>query len=237
MKFYRRLKPFKAISFDLDDTLYDNAPIMHATENAMQSYFIKTLAFLNVAHSFDFDFWYAFRQQVLIHYPHLIHDVGELREAGYALGMQTLGLSSVKSQSMAHAAQQYFNECRSNFTVPESSHRLLENLQKKYPLVVISNGNANTNKIGINNYFSHVYHAGIAGKQKPNSDMFLKACEVLNIASSELLHVGDCGTSDIMGAVLAGCQTAYVSTYTVGKPLSVLPTVSLTHVEQLTALT
>ena len=33
MKFYRPLRPFKAISFDLDDTLYDNHPIIEKAEN------------------------------------------------------------------------------------------------------------------------------------------------------------------------------------------------------------
>ena len=31
MHFYRRLKPIKAITFDLDDTLYDNYPVILKT--------------------------------------------------------------------------------------------------------------------------------------------------------------------------------------------------------------
>ena len=42
MRFYRRLHPFHAISFDLDDTLYSNHPIMLATDTKMIKYF-KTI--------------------------------------------------------------------------------------------------------------------------------------------------------------------------------------------------
>jgi len=43
MKYYRPLKPFKAISFDLDDTLYDNQPIIKKAED-------EILAYLNQKH-------------------------------------------------------------------------------------------------------------------------------------------------------------------------------------------
>ena len=33
MKFYRTLYPFQVISFDLDDTLYDNSQVMIKAEN------------------------------------------------------------------------------------------------------------------------------------------------------------------------------------------------------------
>ena len=32
MKFYRTLQPFRAISFDLDDTLYDNREVIRQAE-------------------------------------------------------------------------------------------------------------------------------------------------------------------------------------------------------------
>ena len=44
MRFYRRLQPFKAISFDLDDTLYNNTPVMAVTEAKMTSYFDSLLS-------------------------------------------------------------------------------------------------------------------------------------------------------------------------------------------------
>jgi len=246
MKFYRRLTPFKAISFDLDDTLYSNRPIMVATTDAMLAYFQKELPLLlnnNVEASLKYDitFWSVYREQALSLKPELKHDVGRLRYESYYLGMLDLGLSEVQAKHEASKAMAHFDFHRSNFNVPENIHNLLAALAKKWPLIAITNGNVNTHTININQYFSAVYHAGeestgTLNKQKPCSDMFDRACSQLAIKPSELLHVGDCGKSDILGAVLAGCQTAWVSSYDVGHPLSLLPNVELTNVENLRQL-
>lgn len=232
MKFYRRLQPFKAISFDLDDTLYHNGPIMEVTEAKMARYFDALLT-PKIPGSFDFDFWLPYRNQLLFTQPELIHDVGALREAAYALGLQYLGYNLATAKQASAQAQDYFNVCRSDFIVPQASHDLLSELQKKYPLIAISNGNANTQSLGIDHYFTHIYHAGNGNKQKPNADMFHQACKQINIEPLELLHVGDCGYSDIYGAHAAGCQSAWISTYNIGKPLKVLPNIHINDINDL----
>ncbi len=235
MRFYRRLKPFKAISFDLDDTLYSNTPIMVATEAKMISYFATVLK--NYQQSsvvcYDYSFWLPFRRQALSAIPALVHDVAALRLESYRLGFQALGLSLQLSITTAQKALAYFVECRSDFSVPTSSHHLLAQLKQKFPLIAISNGNVDTKAIGLTSYFEHIFHAGNGNLQKPCADMFINACKKLAIAPCELLHVGDCGRSDIVGGQQAGCQTAWLSCYDVGRPLSILPTIELTDVNQL----
>ena len=63
--------------------------------------------------------------------------------------------------------------------------------------------------------------------------MFNLACEKLAIAPAQLLHVGDCGCADIQGAINAGCQTAWISCFDVGKPLTVLPNIELSDISEL----
>lgn len=238
MKFYRRLLPFKAISFDLDDTLYSNFPIMMATDEKMVAYFNRALPkylsdSLNIHTKYDFRFWWRYKDKALASDPNLIHDVAEIRLESYYLGMIDLGIAETQARHEAKLALTHFEIHRSDFVVPENVHQLLADLAKKWPIVAISNGNVNTNTIGINQYFTAVYHADINNKQKPYPDMFNKACSDLNIAPNELLHVGDCGRSDILGGILAGCQTAWVSSYDVGKPLSILPNIELSDVAEL----
>jgi len=249
MKFYRRLAPFQAISFDLDDTLYSNYPVMMATDAKMAGYFSALFALQN-SHSssiidteFDYLFWWPFRQQVLKESPQLVHHVGDLRLATYNLGMKALGFSDSVAKEEAQNALDFFTLQRSDFVVPEAVHQLLKNLQKKYPLVAISNGNVDTDKIGISQYFSYRFHAGdlftLANgensqlRQKPHADMFDAACDKLLIEPAQLLHVGDCGRSDIQGAINAGCQTAWISCFDVGKPLTVLPNIELSDISEL----
>lgn len=242
MKIYRRLSTIKAISFDLDDTLYSNKPVMLAIEKNMIAYFAN-LPVLQAKqpNELNHHFWYTFRSQATITQPDLAHDVVKVRLVTYRLGFIALGLSEQAADHEAQAALDYFITLRSNFIVPETSKTLLERLSKKYPLVAISNGNVDTQVLNISKYFQYIYHAGWQAdgtllRQKPCVDMFDLACQQLSISPSQLLHVGDCGRADIQGALRAGCQTAWLSCYDVGKPITVLPHIALSKLSELNLL-
>lgn len=263
MKFYRRLSPIQAISFDLDDTLYSNHEVMWAIEKKMINYFSQTLsAYVHDTRQtdekcFDRHFWFPFRQQAVKKQANLRHDVVAVRLQTYLLGLQFLGMATEQAQVSAQAALDHFIQLRSDFTVPQSSIDLLSKLSEKYPLVAISNGNVDTKALGISQYFQHIYHAGFQTqdttiadvnanistnetplllKQKPASDMFRLACQQLNIQPVQLLHVGDCGRADIEGGLNAGCQVAWLSCYSVGKAISTLPHIELSHITALEQL-
>lgn len=245
MKFYRRLTQIKAISFDLDDTLYSNKPVMQAIEKKMIAYFAEVVAMtkpsLEQQSVLDQRFWYHFRRQAVLQQPDLAHDVVQVRLVAYRLGFISLGLANNIAQQQAQAALDYFIQLRSDFTVSEQSKKLLSHLAEKYPLVAISNGNVDTKALAIAHYFTHIYHAGWQAdgallRQKPATDMFNIACQQLLIQPSQLLHVGDCGRADIQGALRAGCQTAWFPCYGVGKPITVLPHVELEALNKLEQL-
>jgi len=245
MKFYRRLTDIKAISFDLDDTLYSNKPVMQGIEKKMIAYFSR-LPILNKIMSdqhkvLSTQFWSHFRQQAILEQPNLTHDVVKIRLVTYQLGFLSLGLANDLAKKEAQSALEYFIELRSDFAVPEESKKLLANLSEKYTLIAISNGNVDTKALGISQYFQHIYHAGWQAngellKQKPASDMFVLACQTLAIEPSQLLHIGDCGYSDIQGALRAGCQSVWLSCYDVGQPITVLPHIELNKLIQLEKL-
>jgi putative hydrolase of the HAD superfamily len=239
MRFNRRLHKIKAISFDLDDTLYSNRPVMVAIEQKMIAYFARLLPDSDIL--FDHIFWSTFREMAVKEQPKLSHDVVLIRLVTYRLGFISLGFTAKEADVNAQNALAYFIHCRSDFNVPETSKNLLASLSKKYPLVAISNGNVDTNKLGLSQYFKAVYHAGFQADdtlfhQKPQTTMFDIACKNLGIKPIELLHVGDCGRSDILGAHRSGCQTAWLSCYDVGQPVSIIPHVELTDINQLNKL-
>ncbi len=246
MKFYRRLSAIKAISFDLDDNLYSNKPVMQAIEKKMIAYFAKVLARqLNSLPSqykeFSSQFWCFYRKQAIRKQADLTHDVVKVRLVSYHLGLIKLGYPTEVALKMAQEAVDYFITLRSDFSVPQRSKALLGKLSLRFPLVAISNGNVDTKAIGIGHYFKKVYHAGWQKdgtllKQKPATDMFDLACQQLAIKPEQLLHVGDCGRSDVQGALRAGCQTAWLSCYDVGKPITVLPHIELSDITQLAQL-
>lgn len=251
MQFYRRLNTFKAISFDLDDTLYNNKPIMIAIEKKMVSYFDDLLnTGVTEKTVFNRRYWAPYRDAAIKKSPDITHDVVALRYESYRLGLLDRNFDDTTAQQQAKAALDYFIELRSDFIVPQASIDLLATLSQHYPLVSISNGNVDTKALGIDQYFIHIYHAGYQPeeftqqhqqqgellKQKPETDMFDRVCQQLNILPSELLHVGDCGLADIHGALEAGCQTAWLPHYGVGKALKQLPHIELNDVCELTRL-
>ncbi|WP_281559167.1 HAD-IA family hydrolase [Thalassomonas sp. RHCl1] len=237
MKIYRRLQPVKAISFDLDDTLYSNYPVMMAANAGMAAYFAGVPALKGVlSQCQDVNFWFYHRARVLEAQPQLKHDVTALRIESYYTGFLALNFAPDEARSQAMAAMAEFVLLRSQIDVPQAIHKMLAALAKKYPLAAISNGNVDTRAIGLDGYFQVIYHAGKGIRQKPALDMFALACEQLAINPRELLHVGDCGRADIFGAAAAGCQSAWFPAYGIGKPLTVLPDIELTDVGELSFL-
>lgn len=262
MQIYRRLTEVKAISFDLDDTLYNNLPVMQVIEKKMLSYFTEKFASLLPKLSpelvlalsstikqqaFNRYFWAPYRQQAIKAHQDITHDVVRLRFETYRLGFLAHKLSVAESNKEAQAGLDYFISLRSDFSVPKASHELLASLSKVFPLVTISNGNVDTKALGIDHYFQHIYHAGFQTsdsdnkgehllRQKPATDMFTLVCQQLAIPTAQLLHVGDCGFADIHGALNAGCQTAWLPQYGVGKKLQQIPHIELARVTELSQL-
>jgi putative hydrolase of the HAD superfamily len=230
---------------------------MQAIEKKMVTYFTEKFAtllpdlapelFLEPKAVFNRRFWAPYRQQAIKANHELSHDVVILRFESYRLGLLAHNVEASEAVLQAQAALDYFISLRSDFIVPKASHELLANLSKQFPLVAISNGNVNTKTLDIDHYFQHIYHAGFQTsdgstesdsllRQKPAKDMFTLVCQQLAILPEELLHVGDCGYADIHGALNAGCQTAWLPHYGVGKTLNQLPHIELSNVTQLKRL-
>lgn len=232
MKCYRRLKPFKAISFDLDDTLYDNRPIIIKAEQQSFDYLRQQdhrLANLSEQH------WFEYKQQVLLANPNLIEDVTAWRLA--ALEAIFVELKVANPQQMAQQVFQHFLHVRSDFTVPAASLDVLSQLAQVYPVIAITNGNVNLAQIGLADAFCLVLKAGDGLRAKPHVDMFAYAANHLNIEIADILHVGDHLTTDVLGAKANGAQAIWFNDQ--GHQLRthqdsrMLPDIEMTHLNQL----
>ncbi len=208
MKFYRSLNPIKAITFDLDDTLYDNRPVIRKTAQ-------ETHAALQAFHPALRDFtpadYQQLRDELLAREPDIYHDVSEWRRRSVALALQNAGLSASEASAGADEVMQTFHHWRSQVEMPEETHQTLRWLSERVPLVAITNGNADAEKLGINTYFQCVLRAGPHGRAKPWQDMYHLAARQLNIAPEAILHVGDDLTTDVAGARRAGLQACWIN--------------------------
>ncbi len=205
MKFYRRLKTFKAISFDLDDTLYDNGPVIQRAEDWMFGHFATNYSEL-VPHQ-----WSELKWQQLKLDPELAHDVSLWRiKALQALFVQK-GYSAATALAEAQEVFNQFLSVRSDFEVPQESFDVLAELARFCPVVAITNGNLDADKVGLSDSFRFILKAGDGVKSKPFPDMFDIAAQRLDITTRDILHVGDHLKTDVFGAKFCGAQAVWLN--------------------------
>ncbi len=240
MIFYKSLKPIKAVSFDLDDTLYDNKPIIGAAEE----WFAQMLweRYKLPRKTACYDFWAEVKNREAFLHPELEDDVTLLRARSLVTAFMELGKPLPGGLDEGLSLTREFIHERSKITVPESSFALLKTLGERYPLAALSNGNSDTKQDGLAPYFKYDLRPQAGGpRRKPFPDLWLKFAESEGIKPGEILHVGDEPYSDINGAVKAGCQCAFLKDGIAGKSpgvkdLRALPTVELSSLGELLTL-
>jgi len=232
---YKPLKNIKAISFDLDDTLYDNMPYIHAAEAALRDY---------IAHKYPMakhltqEDWLGYRRRALKDNPSLSDDIGRLRITTLAHGFKQAGMSADSIEGAVRKCFDFFYYKRSDFVVPNKERDILKQLSLRVPLAAITNGNVDCEAIGIAEFFSSVVHASATYPMKPARSMFDYTAKTLNISPEYILHVGDDLTKDVAGATDAGYQSAWLA---VNRPMllntepyvQVLPHVHLSDLSEL----
>lgn len=91
---------------------------------------------------------------------------------------------------------------------------VLEELYKKYPMVLVSNfyGNVQTvlKDFGIDQYFQKIIESAVVGIRKPDPRIFELGVQALGMESEHVLVVGDSYKKDIEPAMSIGCQTIWI---------------------------
>jgi FMN hydrolase / 5-amino-6-(5-phospho-D-ribitylamino)uracil phosphatase len=82
-------------------------------------------------------------------------------------------------------------------------------LAQRLPLGIISNANTRLAALGLDPYFRTVVTPTVAGCGKPDPAIFHHAAAALGCAPAALLHVGDRWEDDVAGAHQAGCQAVW----------------------------
>lgn len=208
MHFYRPLGPVKALTFDLDDTLYDNRPVIERTEQEVISFMQQQ--FTQLA-ELDHNEFTQVRLDLLEQQPDIYHDVSEWRRRAFEATLIKFGYSQSAATQGAALTMENFCYWRSRIEVPPLTHATLSLLATRYPLVAITNGNAEPKLFGLSDYFQMVLRAGPDGRAKPFGDMYLNAAQRLKLSPEHLLHVGDDLLTDVAGAIRHGLQACWIN--------------------------
>ncbi|MGB0834189.1 MAG: HAD family hydrolase [Psychrobium sp.] len=241
MQFYKHFTRPKAIGFDLDDTLYDNRPVLLAAEAKLHQFLVanhpKTAA-LNI------EDWTRIRLQLAKEQPHLRQDVTLARNKALIQGFIACGYPQEQAEISANQAMEIFLAARNDITVSESVISTLKALKQYFSLFVISNGNADITKMGISELFEFALHprqnATPAIAMKPAADMFVAAEKRLCLSGKDILYIGDHPVSDIVGSNNANWQSGWLNVHQ--RPLNhykkpqQLPTFEFSDITQLSLL-
>ncbi len=226
--------PIKAISFDLDDTLYDNRDYLVQAEQQLLLWLAEH--YPNSVNWRQQD-WGELKKQLIQQTPILGHDTSAARFAALQEGLLQLGYSDREAKQGAEAGLALFLHYRSDFKVTTPELAVLKTLSQHFRLIGITNGNVDANKIGLGEVLEFVLHPGNGARMKPYGDLFELATERLGIACSQLLHVGDSYRADVQGARKIGCQAAWLNPAIGRSPESygagLLPHIQLNSLDEL----
>ncbi|NRD75739.1 HAD-IA family hydrolase [Shewanella sp. VB17] len=237
MRCYINPSNIDAISFDLDDTLYNNLPIIQKAEDELVHFLHQEYPLTARLKKSD---WSDLKKALFRAQPELCHDTGLARKTVLSRGLHQLGYSIKEAETGAQDGLNCFLRHRSDFAISSPVLSLLQILGQKWPLVGLTNGNADADRIGLGPLFEFVLSPGLGVRMKPAPDMFNIAINRLGISAHRLLHVGDSHCADVMGARLAGCQSVWLNpafgAEDMGQAKGSLPHLEISRIEDLMLL-
>ena len=201
------------VTFDLDDTLWNVAPVIHGAEAALREWFAKSAPLLGPV---PVEHLWLIRQRLLLLDPSLCHRLSELRRRILQLALREAGYADAQADDLAEQGFQVFLHARHQVELFPEVHPTLEILANRYCLGVISNGNADVRRIGLADYFSFALRAEELGIGKPDQRPFNEALQRAGVAARQAVHIGDHPGDDIAGALSAGMRAIWFNPQ--GKP-------------------
>jgi FMN hydrolase / 5-amino-6-(5-phospho-D-ribitylamino)uracil phosphatase len=221
----------KAISFDLDDTLWPIWPTIERAEKALHDWLTErapmtAALFSNAAALRDI------RSEMSLVRPDLKHDMSALRRESIRLALYRAGDNPL----LADEAFEVFFAERQRVELFDDALPALEFLSARFPLVAITNGNADLQRVGLAHFFRAAISAREFGVGKPDPRIFHAAAGAVEVTPEFVLHVGDDATLDAFGALNAGMQAAWLNRGDSAWPHPDEPHVMLGHLAELVDL-
>lgn len=195
----------RAITLDLDDTLWPIAPVIERAEAALHDWMLAHAP--NTAARYPVAAMRALRDAVALANPQLAHDFTAQRKLSLAHALTDSGHDA----ELVEAAFAAFHAARNQVDFYPDVCLALDRLAAHAPLAALTNGNADLAQIGLQQRFAFSLGAREHGSGKPDPGIFHAACARLGFAPSDVLHVGDDPELDIVGAARAGLRTCWIN--------------------------
>ncbi|MBD0703681.1 MULTISPECIES: HAD family hydrolase [unclassified Pseudomonas] len=194
------------ITFDLDDTLWDTAPVIASAEAVLRQWLTDNAANLG---SVPVEHLFTIREQVLREEPGLKHRISALRRRVLFRALQDAGYDQWQASELADEAFETFLHARHQLQIFPEVQPTLEILANHFALGVVTNGNADVRRLGLADYFKFALCAEDIGIAKPDARLFHEALQRGGATAQTAVHIGDHPGDDIAGAQQAGLRAIW----------------------------
>ena len=195
----------KALSLDLDDTLWPIWPVIERAELALQEFLRERCP--RTADKYPIPLMRELRDRIAAEHPQFAHDFTHQRKLSLRHALRSAGDDEIHAEDAFTA----FYAARNRIEFYPDALAALDRLAARWPIAALTNGNADLTSIGIADRFTAFVAAREAGHAKPDAPIFHAACERLGLAPSEVLHIGDDPLLDVAGASWAGLRTCWIN--------------------------
>lgn len=199
------LPRIRAITLDLDDTLWPVWPTIAHAEAQLQAWLAEHAPATH-ALACQPGVVRSIRVQLHAEQPGLAHDMSALRHEAIRRTLLRAG----DDPALAGPAFEVFFAARQQVTLFDDALPALQRLGRRFALVALSNGNADVQRVGLGAYFHASVSARDAGVAKPHARIFQRGAEAAGVPADQVLHVGDDAVVDAQGALDAGMQAVWL---------------------------
>jgi FMN hydrolase / 5-amino-6-(5-phospho-D-ribitylamino)uracil phosphatase len=203
------LPQIRAITLDLDDTLWPSAPTLARAEQRAHTWLAQHAPAVTAL--WTLEQLRALRMSLFNQHPELQHDFMRLRRMALRAAFEQAGLSGAGVDATIESALDVFMTARNDVDLYPEVRTSLARLSRRFALASLTNGNADVGRIGLGHFFKSNISAHAHGASKPEAALFHIACRELAYAPNEVVHVGDDAELDIRGARAAGLQAVWMN--------------------------
>ena len=196
------------VFFDLDHTLWDfekNSALAFETVFKMQKMSVNMNDFLQFYVPINLNYWERYRKDEISQKELRL---GRLKETFDLLEFP------IEDQSILILSEQYIHYLPKYNHLFEGTIEILEYLNLKYNLHIITNGFSEIQENKLNNsnithYFKTVTNSEMVGVKKPNALIFEYALGLAKAKKESSIMIGDCLEADVQGALDAGLDAIF----------------------------
>jgi len=197
--------PIRAITLDLDDTLWPFAPIGARIDQVLHDW--MTVHSPATAAMYPVEAMRELRVRSFADHPHLHHDLSALRRLTLREALEKSGADL----ALLEPAYEAFYAARNQVEFYPDALDALARIAARLPVAALSNGNADLQRVGVSHHFAFQLGAREHGAAKPVASIFHAACDRLGIERGQVLHVGDHIDMDVIGAMQAGLRGCWIN--------------------------